>query len=77
MRIKEHDGPGRPSLGTTEKMSLRLTPEQKAFVESNGGGEFVRLLIDRAIRSPKSCPKVSAKTDIQRAKEFIERNSNK
>jgi hypothetical protein len=41
-------GPGRPSEGKTERMELRLTPEQKAKATERGGSAWVLALIDAA-----------------------------
>lgn len=41
-------GPGRPSEGKTERMELRMTPEQKAKVSERGGSAWVLALIDAA-----------------------------
>lgn len=55
MRVKEYDRPGRPTkFGATEKLSLRLTPEQKQFVLESGGGDFLRSLIDIYIQKEKA-----------------------
>lgn len=39
---------GRPSQGKTERLELRLTPEQKAKVAIRGGSAWVVSLIDAA-----------------------------
>ena len=39
---------GRPSEGKTERMELRMTPEQKAKVTERGGSAWVLALIDSA-----------------------------
>lgn len=41
-------GPGRPSEGKTERMELRMTPEQKLKAIERGGSAWVLALIDAA-----------------------------
>lgn len=41
-------GPGRPSEGKTERMELRMTPEQKTKATERGGSAWVLALIDAA-----------------------------
>ena len=41
-------GPGRPSEGKSERMELRMTPEQKAKTMERGGSSWVLALIDAA-----------------------------
>ena len=41
-------GPGRPSEGKTERMEIRMTPEQKAKASERGGSAWVLALIDAA-----------------------------
>lgn len=48
-------GPGRPPVlegEATVTMNIRMTEAQRAKVHANGGGEWVRKLIDRA-KPPK------------------------
>lgn len=48
-------GQGRKSLqgaGESPVLRVRVTPEQKAKVESLGGAEWVRKMIDKAKPSP-------------------------
>jgi len=50
-RLPEERGQGRKSLqgaGQSPVLQVRVTPEQKAKVESLGGAEWIRKMIDCA-----------------------------